>query len=301
MKPTTFLKFMLALAVACSAICCVEANDSFRVSNTASFRRPAKNTLGLKQSTTAIQINEIRGGSIISSSSTESSVFVRNILWSLATLVYVKTGVTTCDTLLMKKIIPADVSRKIIHLCACSWCLFWPKFNKSHWSWKLNVAIPALYSGQLFVKGAILQDSNDQDVKTMSRSGDPKELLYGPFLFTLIMLCCGLKFYMQPIGVYIMGCLVGDGIAPLVGKRYPKFAYKSWGNETKTLSGSVAMFVGAIMGMIAYAHLLGVPQDVDLLLILMIALVATVAEGVTGIWDNPAIALSVYWFVKSQK
>lgn len=225
--------------------------------------------------------------------------FTHNALWSLATLIYVKVIVATCDYLMIQKIWPADVSRKIIHVAACSWVLFWPQFDTSHWSWKLNVAIPAVYSVQLLVKGAILRDPTDQDVKTMSRTGNPSELLYGPLLFTFVMIFCGLQAYMKPNGIYIMGALVGDGLAPLIGKRFPLWSYPTLGGSKKTVSGSLTMFVGSVVGILTYAHLLNVPQNVDLETVLMISLVATLVEAVSGIWDNPVIAFAVYWFVQA--
>lgn len=290
----------LLMLMACKSSCFVEANHKFRIfSNKASFVRKALDQQQRSKwrnddvtMTTRSKIFEIRGGS-------SPSVLTKNSLWSLATLLYVKACVTICDTLMNRQVIPADVSRKIIHLAACSWCLFWPRFDASHWSWKLNIAIPALYSIQLFVKGAIVQDANDRDVKTMSRTGDPKELLYGPLMFTLVMMVCGLQFYRKPCGTYIMGSLVGDGLAPLVGKRYPKGAYKTYGGETKTVSGSLGMWVGSVLGILVYSLMLGVPKDIDFPFVVLVALVATIAEGISGIWDNPVIALTVYGFVKA--
>ena len=96
-----------------------------------------------------------------------------------------------------------------------------------------------------------------------------------------------------------MGALVGDGIAPLVGKRFPVLPYTTLGGSKKTLSGSLAMFLGSSMGILCYAQVLKVPQVVDLETVVMVSVVATIAEAVTGIWDNPAIAFSVYWFVQA--
>ena len=217
-------------------------------------------------------------------------VAANNALWCLATLVYIKVIVTSCDFLMNQKMVPADVSRKIIHFAACSWCLFWPQFD---------VAIPAAYTVQLIVKGAILRDPTDKDVKTMSRSGNPSELLYGPLLFTLVMLFCGLRHFLKPCGTYIMGALVGDGLAPLIGSRFPVLPYRTFGGDKKTVSGSIGMFAGSVVGILTYAHFLKVPQTPDLETVMMISLIATIAEAVSGIWDNPGIAFSVYWFVQA--
>jgi dolichol kinase len=146
----------------------------------------------------------------------------QNMLACLATLVYVKVVVGVCEMGVTRGWLASDLSRKIVHVAAGSWCLFWPFFTTAHWTWQLNVAIPTVYSIQLTVKGLLQQDPNDPDVKTMSRSGRPIELCQGPLLFTLVMIYCGLYQFRTDLGIYIMAALgYGDGIAPLVGKRYP--------------------------------------------------------------------------------
>jgi phytol kinase len=226
----------------------------------------------------------------------------QNVFSMLATLVYIKVIVGICDWAVSHAYFPSSVSRKMIHVAACSWCLFWPLFDISHWTWQLNVAIPLLYSIQLTIKGAILRDPRDLDVHTMTRTGNPSELLYGPLWFTLVMLFCGLHEFRTPIGTYIMGSLVGDGIAPLVGTRWPLGKYPTFSGrrgEFKTLTGSLGMFLGSLVGMVCYQSILGAPAKLDLEFMAQIAFIATLAEAVTGEWDNPAIALSVYWFAKA--
>lgn len=184
-------------------------------------------------------------------------------------------------------------------MAAGSWALFWPLFDESHWTWKLNIAIPAVYSVQLFVKGCILADPNDPDVKTMSRSGKPIELCYGPLLFTFVMLYCGLYQFRTPAGVYIMGALgYGDGIAPLVGKRFPVLKYptfSSFGDKAafKTASGSLAFFVSTVIGILCLRAGIGAPTEIDWDEIFRVAATATFAEAATGKWDNPIIPLAV--------
>ena len=112
------------------------------------------------------------------------------------------------------------------------------------------MAVPFAYSLQLFVKGAILCDPNDPDVKSMSRSGVPSELLYGPLQFTILMILCSLYEFKKPAGVYINGGLLGDGVAPLFGKRFPWGRYPTYGGDTKTISGSIGMFLGSSLGCI---------------------------------------------------
>lgn len=223
----------------------------------------------------------------------------QNLLWTLATVIYVKVIVASCDFCLSRGLLAPDVSRKIIHIGACSWCLFWPYFDTGHWTWRCNVAVPMVYAIQLFVKGAILCDPNDRDVKTMSRSGKPSELLYGPLQFTLIMQFCGLNEFMQPVSVFIMGAMLGDGVAPLIGKRIPWGRYTTFGGDTKTLTGSTGMFLGSLCGMMWFRYWFGMADKLDLETMIQVSLVACLAEAISGNLDNPVIALSVYGFVKA--
>ena len=225
----------------------------------------------------------------------------QNVLTTVATVVYTKGVVGGCDYAVARRWIAADISRKIIHVAAGSWCLFWPLFRRNNddddASWMLNIAVPAVYSVQLFVKGLILQDPNDADVKTMSRSGKPLELCQGPFLFTCAMMYCGLYQFRTEVGVYIMGALTyGDGIAPLIGKRFPWGRYPTLGGGTKTLAGSAAMFVGTLIGICILQAGIGAPERLDAGKMLGVAALATLAEAVSGIWDNPAIVLTTLWY-----
>jgi len=235
----------------------------------------------------------------------------QNILAALATVVYVKLVVGGCDFAVSRKLLSPKISRKVIHIAAGSWIIFWPVFNTDHWTWKLNVVVPAVYTVQLFVKGAILRDPNDVDVKTMTRTGSPTELLAGPMIFTILMTIVGLRLYQNQLGVVIMACLgYGDGIAPLVGyyfpygTHYPTFPFGP--NDKKTLMGSLGFFVASLVGYKALAFLI-VERDFEaggeeFEMMVKVAALAAVTEGLCGAYDNPAIALSAtlaYKFLSS--
>ena len=226
----------------------------------------------------------------------------QNIIASLATVAYVKAVIGGCDFAVTRGWLAPSVSRKIIHVAAGSWIIFWPMFDSSHWTWRLNILVPAVYSVQLFIKGAILQDPKDSDVKTMSRSGKPIELCYGPLLFTLIMNVCGLFLFMTEEGIFIMACLgFGDGMAPLAGKYFPFGPYPTFpfgANDRKTWSGSLTFFVSSVVGcMILKQAILG-QRIHDWNRVLRMIMVTTVSEAATGAMDNPFIALSAYVMLK---
>lgn len=226
----------------------------------------------------------------------------KNVLAAVGTFVYVKVVIFFCEALVHQKILSSKISRKIIHVAAGSWIIFWPLFDKDHWTWCLNVSVPVLYAVQLSVKGFFLRDPNDPDVITMSRSGNPTELCEGPLFFTIIMTLCGLFLFMEKDGVYIMACLgFGDGFAPLFGGYFPLWPYPTFPfgpKDYKTVSGSFGFFVSSFVGMTVLHHLVlhdsSNSHGHDLKERLLVAVIATFVEGVSGWIDNICISGLVY-------
>ena len=227
----------------------------------------------------------------------------QNVLAAIATVVYVKGVVGSCDLAVSYGVLAPKISRKVIHIAAASWILLWPLFNTDHWTWKLNVTVPAIYTVQLFVKGAILKDPNDQDVKTMTRTGAPAELLNGPIMFTIIMTYLGLQKYRSQLAVVILACLgYGDGIAPLVGyyfpcgTQYPTYPFGP--NDKKTVTGSIGFYLASLVGYKVFSFLIldenrdfAEGEDEWRMVSTMASLLA-VLEGLCGPYDNPVIAVA---------
>ena len=142
-----------------------------------------------------------------------SDPLYNNIAAALVVLVYVKTVIAICDELVRRKMLKPSDSRKVVHVAAGSWLLFWNLFDESHWTWMLNIFVPAAFTFTLTLKGAIIQDKNDPDVRTMSRTGEPYELLLGPLFFTIVMDTVGIYFFRTQVGALMMAALgVGDGV-----------------------------------------------------------------------------------------
>lgn len=225
---------------------------------------------------------------------------ITNVLGALGITLYVKVVVGLCDYAVDRQWLPSDVTRKIIHITASCFCLWWPVFDASHWTWTLNVFTPSAYAVQLVVKGLILADPKDPDVRAMTRSGDPWELCEGPLLFCFVTIYCGLNYFRHAHAAYIIGPLgFGDGLAPLVGKRFPWLPYSTLGRGAKkTLAGSFTMFIGSILGIVLLQIGIGEPKELLPENVIGVALVATIAEGISGKWDNPAIALAIEAFLR---
>jgi phytol kinase len=150
---------------------------------------------------------------------------------------------------------------------------------------------------QLFVDGAIIKDPNDIDVNTTTRTGNPTELIYGPLFFTIIMNIVGIWCFQKEEGIVIMACLgFGDGVAPLTGGYFPIGKYRMYPfgpTDEKTLLGSLGFFVSSIVGFSLLRSML-MDGSWDFGMILRVASITTVTEGITGAYDNIFIALTAY-------
>ena len=61
--------------------------------------------------------------------------------------------------------------------------------------------VPTVMSLKLVYKGLILADPMDVDVRIMSRSSSPSELLYGPLQFSVFMIWLGMTKFMTREGM----------------------------------------------------------------------------------------------------
>ena len=74
-----------------------------------------------------------------------------NIFSALLTIIYVRTVMEIGAYIRVKYGVP-ELSRKFVHLCACSFVIFWPLFDIGHWGWRLNVTVPVVMSFRLVYK-----------------------------------------------------------------------------------------------------------------------------------------------------
>mmetsp|Transcript_32703 Transcript_32703/g.79297 ORF Transcript_32703/g.79297 Transcript_32703/m.79297 type:complete len:235 (-) Transcript_32703:1511-2215(-) len=216
----------------------------------------------------------------------------QNLLTAGITVVYVKSVVILCDYAVSKDILSTEVSRKIVHMAAGTWPLFWPYFDESHPSWMLNITVPFMYMLQL-TQAALFGGKDDPLVKTLSRTGDPKELLYGPLFFTLVMNYTGIFAFRATESIYVMSCLgFGDGVAPLVGTWYPYGRYPTHPfdeKSKKSLSGSLSFFMASVFGyQILKSSCRGEPGSMAAFL--PVAVMSTITEGISGVYDNITVA-----------
>lgn len=214
-----------------------------------------------------------------------------NVFVAFLTFVYVFSVPPLMDYLVTKHNLSRDISRKITHICAGSVIIFLPLFHDGHWSQYLNVSVYVVWALLFLQKGFFAAD-DDQAIKTMTRTGDKRELLKGTFYFVIVGIICGTVYYKQLPGVLAMAVLGwGDGLAPIVGMKLGKMKYKVL--SEKTVEGSLAFFAGSVLAGMFFVWLI-IPEAFDLSTILIIALAATIVEGLSPKEvDNILIPLAV--------
>lgn len=235
----------------------------------------------------------------------DSSTLLHNVIMTVVTVIYVKTVTFLCAQLVYYGIVGVKLSRKMIHVLAGTWMLFWPYFSRGDgWSWTLAMAAPLAYAFVLLYKGLYVKDRNDADVKSMSRSGCPRELLAGPLYYLIVMCAVGFGLFMEPRGILTLSALsFGDGLAPYFGETYghvvsykSQYQYRTLGRY-KTYLGSLVMFVASLLGgLLMYACVLHTVPSFTVVVVHGIAsFVAMLAEAFSpSDLDNFAVPLSVY-------
>ncbi len=201
-----------------------------------------------------------------------------NTFVAFLTFVYVFSVPPLMDYLVTNHNLSRDISRKITHICAGSVIIFLPLFQDGHWSQYLNVSVYVVWA-LLFIQKGLFAADDDQAIKTMTRTGDRRELLKGTLYFVIVGILCGTVYYKQLPGVLAMAVLGwGDGLAPIFGMKLGKMKYKAFCE--KTVEGSLAFFVGSLFAGMFFVWLI-IPAAFNLSTILIIALAATIVEGLS--------------------
>ncbi len=221
------------------------------------------------------------------------SPLIHNILITIAGIIYVFSVVGIMDWFVKTKNFPQDISRKIVHISAGSWLIFWLFYDPTHWSKYLNIAPAFIWTVLLIIKGFTAKP-DDEAVKTMTRTGDRRELLKGPLYFTLIMNLMGTVFMYQEVALTAIGLLGwGDGLAPVFGKRFGKHKFKIL--SEKSIEGSISFFIFGIFGASIFQFI--ILGEVNFVNIFYCSIIATIVEAASPKdLDNFLIPLSVLLF-----
>ena len=201
------------------------------------------------------------------------------------------------------------VTRKVIHTFAAPvWAVSWLLFSGGVFSRWLAMVVPLLFVIQFIAIGTGKMQ-NEDFVRSMSRSGDPRELLGGTLYYAFMMVIIGiLWFYVPPDGnlanatplaLVVFGCLAGgDGFADVIGRKYGGDRKFGIGGAEKTLAGVIGMFIGSFLFSFVLVFLFSIEvaafSVIDLILpIVVVSLVATIVEAITpkGL-DNLTISIA---------
>lgn len=223
--------------------------------------------------------------------------------------------ILTVFYLLKKKGLAVFYTRKGVHIMAGCYSFFWLMASDDSWV-RWVAAIPPFLTAVAFLLIGLKIIPGDFMVKSMSRTGEPFDLIKGTLFYSIIMtFICIFIWKDQPFGlIAIMTIAWGDGIAPIIGKFFGKHTYKSIGGSEKTIEGSIGMFVAGVAFSYLICFVFGLGANENWLFgsiwpwlwgkILILVAIGTIVEGLspTDI-DNitvPVIMLLVSWALGMQ-
>jgi phytol kinase len=203
--------------------------------------------------------------------------------------------------------IESRLSRKIIHIgTGPIYVLCWLMFPDIWYARYLAMLVPLLITVQFALVGlGIMKD--EASVKSMSRTGDRREILRGPLYYGIMFVLVTIFFWTEnPIGIVaLMMMCGGDGVADLVGRGFK--SAKLLHSPEKSVAGSLGVFFGGwilsalVLVVYIFAGVFPAPFSAYLLPITVIAVAGTIVESLPfKDIDNITVTLAsvlVGWFV----
>ncbi|KAE8713877.1 putative phytol kinase [Hibiscus syriacus] len=182
----------------------------------------------------------------LSATATTASIF-RDIAASAAVFAGAYALVFTFDILTQKEIIQQSLSRKLVHISSgILFAISWPIFSNSVEARFFASLVPLVNCIRLVIHGLSLAD-DESLIKSVTREGNPKELLRGPLYYVVMLMLCAVLFWREsPVGVISLGMMCGgDGVADIMGRKFgsSKIPY----NQMKSWVGSISMFVSGFL------------------------------------------------------
>lgn len=185
-----------------------------------------------------------------------------------------------------------EASRKAVHILVCNWWLLAMFFFDSPlWAAVVPACFVVLnylsYRFQLF-----------SSMERGAGKGDLGTVYYAISLLLLALITFGPlnNPVVGGVGILIMG--YGDGLAAVVGTRWPKRPYQIFGSE-KTLSGSLTMLGASFL--VTLILLAATGQSQVLIPAITLAVLATVLEAATPLGlDNltvPLVSAGAYYYL----
>lgn len=184
----------------------------------------------------------------------------------------------------------SDVTRKLVHIFAAPvFVVTWLLYSGSVFSRYLAAVVPVLFV-LLFVGIGTGKVENEAFVASMSRSGDPAELLKGTLYYAIIIVLTTVLWFTEPTGnpnaLIIFGCLAGgDGLADIIGRKYGGDKKFGIGGSEKTVAGSIGMLIGSFLFSLILMAIYSIQYAYDLvgllLPVLLLSVIAMIIEALT--------------------
>lgn len=143
--------------------------------------------------------------------------------------------------------VPASLSRKLIHTFSIPFFIItWPFFSstaENPFVPYIAATVPLANIYKIFRAG---KGGEDGLGKAVSRSGDEKEILNGPLIYTTILLVSTVFLFKTPAAIVgLTQMAAGDGMADIIGRRWGKTKWRQ-GSE-KSVEGTAGFIVsGAV-------------------------------------------------------
>jgi len=179
------------------------------------------------------------------------------------------------------------LSRKLVHITSGTlFILSWVLYSPAPYARYLAASVPLINGIRLVTLGTGLV-RDDNAVNSISREGNPRELLGGPLYYVFAMSAVTAMFWRESaIGIAALSLMCGgDGLADIVGRRYGGKHKLPW-NKSKTWAGSIAMFIGGVIFTVGFTFIfqhfgyMNVQDPIGMVRgVAIVSLIATIVES----------------------
>ncbi len=207
-------------------------------------------------------------------------------------------------TLAKKGLIDPKLSRKIIHTgSAPLFMCLWPFYSNTDDAKYIAAIVPFAQLCRLLYAGLNTNNTTNNKIETnelvgaISRSGDQKEALGGPLIYTIaLVIATAIFFKSSPIGIVaITQMAIGDGVADIFGRKFGKVKWPF--SKSKSYIGTLAFITFAFtvsVGMLSLFTFTG-SLDIDVMnklpQILLISVLCALIELIPVGDDNITVPI----------
>ncbi|BAF28951.1 Os12g0105500, partial [Oryza sativa Japonica Group] len=164
-----------------------------------------------------------------------------------------------------RALLDQKLCRKLVHITVgLVYFLMWPLFSADdvYAPFLASIVIAFNIIKVTLIGLGIVKD--DGVINSMTRNGDPRELLKGPLYYACAMTLATVIFWRtSPISIAVICNLcAGDGVADIAGRQLGRIKLPY--NPDKSYAGSIAMFLAGFLASILYMcyfHLFGFVEE----------------------------------------